>query len=303
MKILLVGSGGREHAIAWKLAQNKNVSKIFVAPGNGGTALENKCENINITDLNELVEFAKENNIMYFLSGGSCLGAVRHQDFIPWDDDIDVCMLRKDYDKLIALVKDNRYLDTERKYKFLLPLDDNYIYPYMKLVDDSTIVFEKDIKRQYATGVWMDIFPMDIWPDEKETLRKIMKKHRFYKMMNKIYVAGNLTTMKKSILNIIGKGAYKILFRNKDYKYWNKKVIDMVTPCEGTYVGDRIWPVEDKEFFSKEVFSEAKYVKFRDGMFPIPVGYEEYLSKMYGDYMKLPKEEDRVFHDFEGYIK
>ena len=63
MKILLVGSGGREHAIAWKLAQNKNVSKIFVAPGNGGTALENKCENINITDLNELVEFAKENNI------------------------------------------------------------------------------------------------------------------------------------------------------------------------------------------------------------------------------------------------
>ena len=59
MKILLVGSGGREHAIAWKLAQNKNVSKIFVEPGNGGTALENKCENINITDLNELVEFAK----------------------------------------------------------------------------------------------------------------------------------------------------------------------------------------------------------------------------------------------------
>ncbi len=101
------------------------------------------------------------------MSGGS-----KASDFIPWDDDIDVCMLRKDYDKLIALVKDNRYLDTERKYKFLLPLDDNYIYPYMKLVDDSTIVFEKDIKRQYATGVWMDIFPMDIWPDEKETLEK-----------------------------------------------------------------------------------------------------------------------------------
>ena len=69
MKILLVGSGGREHAIAWKLAQNKNVSKIFVAPGNGGTALENKCENINITDLNELVELAKENNIDFTFVG------------------------------------------------------------------------------------------------------------------------------------------------------------------------------------------------------------------------------------------
>ena len=63
MKILLVGSGGREHAIAWKLAKSERVSKIFVAPGNGGTALENKCENINITDIDELVVFARENNI------------------------------------------------------------------------------------------------------------------------------------------------------------------------------------------------------------------------------------------------
>ena len=55
MKLLLVGSGGREHAIAWKLAQSPKVDKIYVAPGNGGTALENKCENINITDIDKLV--------------------------------------------------------------------------------------------------------------------------------------------------------------------------------------------------------------------------------------------------------
>ncbi len=112
---------------------------------------------------------------------------------------------------------------------------------------------------------------------KKRNIKKNHEKHRFYKMMNKIYVAGNLTTMKKSILNIIGKGAYKILFRNKDYKYWNKKVIDMVTP-EGTYVGDRIWPVEDKEFSLKKYFQ-------RQNM------------------LITEKEEDRVFHDFEGYIK
>ena len=63
MKLLLVGSGGREHAIAWKLAQSPKVDKIYVAPGNGGTALENKCENINITDIDKLVEFAKNNDI------------------------------------------------------------------------------------------------------------------------------------------------------------------------------------------------------------------------------------------------
>lgn len=60
MKILLIGSGGREHALAWKLAKNEKVEKIFVAPGNGGTARESKCENINITEIDELLEFALE---------------------------------------------------------------------------------------------------------------------------------------------------------------------------------------------------------------------------------------------------
>jgi phosphoribosylamine---glycine ligase len=60
MKILLIGSGGREHALAWKLAKNERVEKIFVAPGNGGTARESKCENVNITEIDELLEFALE---------------------------------------------------------------------------------------------------------------------------------------------------------------------------------------------------------------------------------------------------
>ncbi|GAA0077925.1 phosphoribosylamine--glycine ligase [Clostridium sp. CTA-5] len=63
MKLLLIGSGGREHALAWKLAKSPKVKKIFVAPGNGGTAIENKCENINITDIEELINFAKKEAI------------------------------------------------------------------------------------------------------------------------------------------------------------------------------------------------------------------------------------------------
>lgn len=69
MKLLLVGSGGREHAIAWKLSQNSRVKKIYVAPGNGGTAIENKCENINITNIKELANFAKENDIHLTIVG------------------------------------------------------------------------------------------------------------------------------------------------------------------------------------------------------------------------------------------
>ena len=69
MKVLLIGSGGREHAIAWKLAKSEKVSKVFVAPGNGGTATTEKCENVNITDLDELVVFARENNISFTFVG------------------------------------------------------------------------------------------------------------------------------------------------------------------------------------------------------------------------------------------
>lgn len=69
MKILLIGSGGREHAIAWKLAQSKKVSKIYVAPGNGGTAIENKCENINIKEIDKLAEFAKSNDVYLTIVG------------------------------------------------------------------------------------------------------------------------------------------------------------------------------------------------------------------------------------------
>lgn len=253
--------------------------------------------------LKEFDTFSKEHGLTYFLSGGSCLGAIRHQDFIPWDDDIDVCMLRKDYDKLLSIVKRHREIPGKEEFKFFLPLDQNYIYPYAKLVNTDTIVYEKDIQQKFATGVWMDIFPMDVWPDDKKELKRIMQKHNFYKMMNKIYVAGNLSSVKKKILAIIGKAGYKLLFPKKDYLYWNRKIIELVRPCNGTYVGDRIWPVKDKEFFSKKVFEKPVYKKFRDQEFPVPAGYEEYLTKMYGNYMQLPKEKDRVYHDFKGYKK
>lgn len=63
MKLLLIGSGGREHAMAWKMAQSPKVEKIFVAPGNGGTAIENKCENVNLTETKDLIDFALKENI------------------------------------------------------------------------------------------------------------------------------------------------------------------------------------------------------------------------------------------------
>src|SRR5512137_3059450 len=69
MNVLVIGSGGREHALAWKLAQSPRVSKVFVAPGNAGTALENGLDNVNITDHAQLVEFAAKEQIALTVVG------------------------------------------------------------------------------------------------------------------------------------------------------------------------------------------------------------------------------------------
>lgn len=69
MKVLVIGGGGREHAIAWKLASDREIEKVYVAPGNGGTALEDKCENVDLSTTEELINFAKNNDVDYTVVG------------------------------------------------------------------------------------------------------------------------------------------------------------------------------------------------------------------------------------------
>ena len=129
----------------------------------------------NLKLLKEIDRICRKYRIQYMLDSGTLLGAVRHKGFIPWDDDIDICMLRDDYEKLIKLVKDSRTLEGRPDLQFCLPLDDNYVYPFMKIVNRNTIVYEKDLQHRFLLGVWLDIFPMDVWPMIKR-LRRIMRK-------------------------------------------------------------------------------------------------------------------------------
>lgn len=264
-------------------------------------------ENIELKEIQKLEfnilkcfkKYCDKNNLKFMLIGGTLLGAVRHKGFIPWDDDIDVGMFRKDYNELIKLISKNPYIDSKKRYKVLLPLDKNHIYPYIKIIDTNTIAYEKYINKKYATGLWLDVFPYDYAADTKEEIRKTNKKQKFYKTFFKVGVSGELP-LKKKLLKIVAYPAYKILTR-KDYTYWTKKILSLPTAYPTKYVGDVVWLAGEKDMFPVEWFRTTVKLTFEGEKFDCPVDYDKYLTQFYGNYMKIPDEKDRVMHDFECY--
>ena len=264
----------------------------------------NTKEEIHEMEFNILKAFKKyceEHNLKFFLVGGTLLGAIRHKGFIPWDDDIDIGMLRDDYNKLSRLVKTDPYIDDKKRYKVLIPLEKDYIYPQIKIIDDYTIAYEKNIKREYATGLWVDVFPYDYGADTREEAKKLSKKNHFYKKFFQVGIAGELS-LKKKILRAIAYPFYKLVTKG-DYTYWVKKILNVPTSYPTKLVGDVIWIYDDRDMYPREWFDDENLIlmDFEGDKFYVTKYYDEYLTQFYGDYMKLPKEEDRVFHGFECY--
>lgn len=262
-----------------------------------------QIQNMEFDILKDFKKYASKNNLKFMLFGGTLLGAIRHKGFIPWDDDIDLCMLREEYDKLLKKARKNPYIDKNKRYKILCPGDKDYVYTFIKIVDTHTIVYEKNIKKRFQLGVWVDIFPLDYCPENAEERNKLLNKIRFYHLMHKFKISGNLNTTSQAILKVIATPLYFLTFNKKKYDYWVDKIIkEIKKTSESNYICDFIWTVNPKAFYKKDWFSKRIKVSFEGEEFYSPKDYDAYLSKVYGNYMELPPEEDRVFHDFEGYL-
>ena len=132
---------------------------------------------IQLDILRHVDDFCKVYKIKYFLCGGSMIGAVRHHGYIPWDDDIDIMLLREDYDKLISL-----YSKTDNsEYKLhCFNLDKDFLKPFVK-IDNSKTVLEEIVADPIKMGVNIDVFPIDVVPNDKSQQKKMYNRFKLYK--------------------------------------------------------------------------------------------------------------------------
>lgn len=249
-----------------------------------------EMKKIELNILTYFTEVCEENNLRYYLGGGTLLGAVRHKGFIPWDDDIDVMMPRPDFQKLLSLSINNE------NYNIIKPGTAGYYYNFAKLVDTRTILEEKGIKRIDGLGVYIDIFPLDGMPETPDARKKRFKElnsirkrinntcllrpkfHRnpfAYLNACRIYNSNkniDLSSLQKNYLD----SALKNSFDDSEY----------VFAAGGAYGARDIFP---GKWFEKEI--ELQFENLSVKAFN---GYDFYLTQLYGDYMTLPPEDKRV---------
>ena len=246
----------------------------------------NTVHNLQLELLIYFDKLCRDNNLTYFLAGGTLLGAVRHKGFIPWDDDIDLAMPRDDFEKLMSL-NDNLDID----YGLLIPSKTyGYHLPFAKFVNKNYFNYRKTYDGKY--GIRMDIFPLDGLGNTKEEAIKNAKKILFIRKFYCLAFKENIFS--KILLKIrFDKFIYKILYNNltKNNFYHSE------------YVGSIIGGLKKlDEVFEYKVYSEAMDMEFEGKKVKGMKYYDEYLSKLYGDYMKLPSKEKQVAeHNVEIY--
>ena len=249
--------------------------------------LVNDLQNIELDMLLEVDRICKKYNIQYFLVAGTLLGAVRHKGFIPWDDDIDICLPLNDYKKFCKICKK----ELDKKY-FLqnYKTDITNKWP-AKIRKNGTTAIEKGYETaQIHQGVWIDIFPLVGVKNDKKWITKVSKISLFAKALLRKRNGANskfkVLAFEKKLLKFIPVSLIKFIVsvilsfifkHHKKYEF-----------CTYLWGESKITPR-----FKSVLFSEFCEVEFEGHMFPAPKDWDKYLTIEYGDYMTPPPPEKR----------
>lgn len=252
--------------------------------------------------LKEFIRVCKKLNLKYFLCGGTLLGCIRHEGIIPWDDDIDVCMPRKDYE---IFLKKGQELLKEKYFIQNYKTEHEYTLNFSKIRNSKTTFIESTVKNLNINhGVYIDIFPLDGYRPEKK-IHNIKRDIIF--LIHRIHISSkynlkNPERLKIKILNILNK-ITKILYYNKSISQILEKEDKIaqkydISDCIYVSTHDYITKSPGKLCVPKEYFGDGIIKKFEGIEVNVPVNYDGYLKRFYGDYMQLPPEEKRIPHHY-----
>lgn len=253
---------------------------------------DSELREVQLDILRKIADFCVLRGICYYLFAGTLLGAVRHQGFIPWDDDVDIMMPRSDYERFCR-----EFAMLARNDSYSLYSSEtcpNFPYPFAKIGSDRTLLVE-DTDTAVRMGVHVDIFPLDGWPDG----RIAVCIHRWTVLFNRwildakairprpgrswpkamLLVASKRIVQRVSVTSLVE----RIARRATAFPFATSK-----------YVGVTVWAYQER--VPRRAYGEPVEVRFEDRNWPAPGDYDLVLRTIYGDYQRLPPEVDRQSH-------
>lgn len=249
-----------------------------------------ECKNTIMSILVNIHNFCVRNNIKYSLAGGTLIGAIRHEGFIPWDDDVDIFMIRDEYDRFCSLYKDDKYVLIEGK--------DIPNHLHVRISDMGyNLEFKSSMRARkiYKGGLWVDVFPVDKVPDDLQAFWKAKKRIRYLFYMICLGEVNGYNRL-QNILHFFLKPFTKILIKRAEIeckKYNTTKSHSLATLS--------VW-WNNTLPFPDYFMSEYVDVIFEGYKLKAMKYYDEYLKSVYGDYMKLPPESERIGkHEYIAY--
>lgn len=252
-----------------------------------------EIKRIQLDILIALDRFCRKNDIRYFLIDGTLLGAIRHKGYIPWDDDIDVALDRKNYDRLMREFPDL----LEGKYK-LHSLETNLRWDraYGCISDERTqLVY--DGNSSYATGILIDIFPIDEVPDNEKEWRRLQRKMKILSRMSSIKASSSIKVSASHYKNITSLFLKLLLpFSLRTIAHWRDGLAQLNNDKSNSFGYEVAFGLGAKNRFKLKDFEDTVDVPFEGHQFMAPVNFDSVLTDTYGDYMQLPPEEERVSH-------
>lgn len=257
--------------------------------------------------LKDVHEFCKNNHINYTLYGGTLIGAIRHQGFIPWDDDIDIAIPRPDYERFVR-----SYQSANGYQLFARERQGNDVYlAYARVCDmkESYVRAETYPWSKFKTGVWIDVFPLDGMPSDMDSaIKHTQKANRIFEKTNRargIMAALNARGKESKLVYLLKTIGWRMILPY--YKQWNK----LIAVCKkynfnnSSYFSNIAFGGYGiKEYCPKEVFKDGFILHpFEDSEFYIMAGYDMALRMKYGDYMTPPPADKQVAQHGYDYFK